>query len=111
MLSENLYIHVECNCILPEEQKGCRRRSRETKDQLLIDKAVIRNCKRRKSNFFMSWIDFRKAYDLVSHSLILESLRTIIAADNMVRLLGNSMKNWKTRLAANGADLGTVRIR
>ena len=111
MLSEKLYIHVEFNGILPEEQKGCRRRSRGTKDQLLIDKAVIPNCKRRKTNLFMSWIDFRKAYDLVPQSWILESLRIIGAADNMVRLLENSMKNWKTQLTANGADLGTVRIR
>ena len=51
ILSEKLYTHVESNGILPEEQKGCRRRSRGTKDQLLIDKAVIRNCKRRKNKF------------------------------------------------------------
>ena len=28
--------------ILPEEQKGCRRRSRGIKDQLLIDKAFLK---------------------------------------------------------------------
>ena len=28
-------------------QKGCRRKSRGTKDQLLIDKMVMRSCKRR----------------------------------------------------------------
>ena len=111
MLSEKLNTHVESNGILPEEQKGCRRRSRGTKDQLHIDKAVIRKCKRRKTNLFISWIDFRKAYDLVPYSWILQSLRIIGAAENMVRLLENSTKNWKTQLTANGADLGTVQIK
>ena len=70
MLCEKLYNHIESNGILPEEQKGCKRRSRGIKDQLIIDKSVIRNCKRRKTNLFMLWIDFRKAYDLVPHSWI-----------------------------------------
>ena len=40
---EELYKHLEKNKLLPDEQKGCRRRSRGTKDQLLINKIVIRH--------------------------------------------------------------------
>ena len=36
--------------ILPEEQKGCRRRSRRTKDQLLIDKTILKDCQKRHTN-------------------------------------------------------------
>lgn len=43
MLSENLYDHLYTENLLPAEQKGCRKRSRETKDQLLIDKMAIKN--------------------------------------------------------------------
>ena len=50
--------------ILAEEQKGFRRRSRGTKDQLLIDKAILKDCKRRNTNLAMAWIDYRKAYDI-----------------------------------------------
>ena len=70
IISDKLYLHLETQDLLPEEQKGCRKGSRGTKDQLLIDKAVIRNCKRRKSNLNMAWIDFRKAYDMVPHSVV-----------------------------------------
>ena len=42
-----IYDHLEADKFLPEEQKGCRRNSRGTKDKLLIDKMVIKNCKRR----------------------------------------------------------------
>ena len=53
-----LYQHLENENLLLEEQKGCRHASRGTKDQLLIDKAVIKNCKRRKTNLniWLGWI-------------------------------------------------------
>ena len=44
ILADEIYNHPEENDILPEEQKGCHRNSRGTKDQLLIDKAVMKNC-------------------------------------------------------------------
>ena len=61
-----LYQHLENENLLLEEQKGCRHASRGTKDQLLIDRAVIRNFEWRKTNPNMAWIDIRKAYDMVS---------------------------------------------
>ena len=44
--SEEIYSHLDSNCLLPKEQKGCRKKSRGTNDQLLIDKAIIRNWKK-----------------------------------------------------------------
>ena len=66
VIAEVMYKHLEG--ILPEEQKGCRRRRRGTEDQLLIDKAILNDCKRRHTNLAMAWIDYRKAYDMVPHS-------------------------------------------
>ena len=56
------------NNALPIEQKGCRRKSRDTKDQLLIDKMVLADCKRKHENLAMAWVDYKKAYDMVPHS-------------------------------------------
>ena len=47
MLAEKMYSHLERENVLPSEQKGCRKGSRGTKDQLLIDKTVLRDCKKR----------------------------------------------------------------
>ena len=44
------YQHVENENLLIEEEKGSRHASEDTKDQLLINEAVIRNFKRRKAN-------------------------------------------------------------
>ena len=65
IMGDELYKHLEEENLLPDEQKGCRRNSRGTKDQLLIDKMVIRNCKRRKSGLGMAWLEYKKAYDMI----------------------------------------------
>ena len=68
IFSEKIYQHLEANVLLPEEQKGCSKRSRGTKDQLLIDKAVLKEAKKAKRCLSMAWIDYRKAYDMVPHA-------------------------------------------
>lgn len=44
--------------ILLDEQKG----SRGTKGQLLMDETLLKDCKRRKINVAMAWIDYKKIY-------------------------------------------------
>ena len=66
-IAEEMCNYLEREKILPEEQKGCKRGSSGTKDQLLVDKAVLRDCKKRHTHLSMAWIDYRKAYDLVPH--------------------------------------------
>ena len=91
--------------LLPEEQQGCRRKSRGTKDQLLIDKTILKDCRKRRTNLAMAWIDYRKAYDFVPHSWILECLDMLGIADNVRSFLEKSMKKWKLLLNSNGSNL------
>ena len=58
IISEHLYSFSEEEKILPEEQKGCKRNRRGTKDQVLLDKAALKDCKRRSTNLEMAWIDY-----------------------------------------------------
>ena len=51
-----------------------KRNSRRTKDQILLRKAVLRNCKGRVTNLAMAWIDYKKVYDLIPHIWISECL-------------------------------------
>ena len=44
VVADEIYSHLEENDLLPEEQKGSCRNSRGTKDQLLTDNAVMKNC-------------------------------------------------------------------
>ena len=110
IVSEDIYCFMENENLFPEEQKGCRRNSRGTKDQLLIDKAVLKDCRKRRANLAMAWVDYKKAYDFVPHSWIIECLDMLGIAENVRTFLENSMKNWKLRLASNGLDLCDIDI-
>ena len=65
IFSEAIYGHFSCQELLSNEQKGCRKNSRRANDQLLIDKAIMKNCLRRLTNLSMEWLDYSKAYDMV----------------------------------------------
>ena len=111
MISDSMYKHLEVNKIMPWEQNGCAKRSRGTKDQLLIDKNIIRDCRTHKKNLVMGWIDYRKEYDMVPHSWIEEVMRVMEIADNIKKFMLDSMQRWKIRLEYEGKQLGEVRIK
>ena len=111
IFAEKIYDHLHTNSLLPDEQKGCRKQSRGTKDQLLIDREVLREARRKKRHLSMAWIDYRKAYDMLPHSWILETLGLIKVAKNIEDLLTKSMVDWKTVLTSGGERLGEVGIR
>ena len=111
IFAEKIYDHLHANSLLPDEQKGCRKQSRGTKDQLLIDREVLREARRKNRNLSMAWIDYRKAYDMLPHSWILETLGLIKVARNIEDLLKRSMGGWRTVLTSGGEELGEVMIR
>ena len=95
-IAESIYNFLDVNDKLPVEQKGCLKKSRGTKDQLLIDKMILRDCRKRHKNLGMAWIDYKKAYDMVPHSWILESLELVQVSGNILKFLKRSMANWQT---------------
>ena len=111
VISEAIYQHLDSNEMMPWEQKGCGRGSRGTKDQLCIDKGVMKDSKKRKTNLAMAWIDYKKAYDMVPHSWIIETLKFLRVADNIQNFLSKSMSSWKTRLESKGELIGEVQIK
>ena len=105
-----MYCFMENENLILEEQKGCRRESRGTKDQLLIDKTILKDCKKRRTNLAMAWTHYRTAYDFVPHSWILECLDLLGIADNVRSFLEKSMKKWKLLLTSNGSELCEVDV-
>ena len=89
---------------MQEKQRG-------TKDQLLVDKTVLNDCKKRHTNLGMAWIDYKKAYDMIPHLWILESLGLVQVSENIVEFIRKSMKNWNTNLTSRGEYLANVDIR
>ena len=56
-------------------------------------------------------IDYKKAYDMVPYSWIIECLDLIGVADNVKSLLVNSMEKWKIMLYSRNSELDEVEIK
>ena len=74
VIADQIYVHLDQEKLLPEEQKGYRKGSRETNDSLYIGRAATNEVKSRNKNLAMACIDYKKAYDIVPHSWIIECL-------------------------------------
>ena len=75
-----------------QKKKKMPWKSRGTKDQLLIDKTFLKDCKKRHTNSSVAWIDYKKAYEFVLHSLISECMNLFEIADNVRNFLEKSME-------------------
>ena len=106
LIADQIYAHLGQEKLLQEEQRRCRKGSRVTNDLLYIDRAVIKEVKSRNKNLAMGWIDCKKAYDLVSHSWIIEYLDFFGLAENIKSFLVNSMEEWKVMLCSGNFDRG-----
>lgn len=91
------------NAKLPKEQKGCYMKCRGTnKDQLLIDKMIMKNWRRHQTGLAMCDIDYKKAYDMLPRSCIMTFIEIVKVADNMRSAITKSMKNRNTHLTDGG---------
>ena len=103
-------MHLEDSGLLPKEQKGCRRGSYGCKDQLIVNKMILEDCKTRMKNLTTSWIDYRKAFDSVPHSWIIKTLELCKVSPEIIKFMDVNMKNWKTTLLLKHAT-GTLTSR
>ena len=105
ILAEELYEHLEKTNSSPWEQKGCRKGSRDTKDQLLIDTTIMKDCQRWLTSLATAWIDCPKAYNMVPQSWIRKCMEMFGVAVNVRSFVNTSMKQWNTELTRNMRNL------
>ena len=111
VIADQIYAHLDQEKLLPEEQKRCRKGSRETNHSLYIDRAVIKEVKARNKNLAVAWLDYKKAYVMVPHLWIIECLDLFEVAENIKSLLVNSMEKWKMMLCSENSVLGEAEIK
>ena len=108
ILAEQTYSFIESSYILPIEQKGCKRGSYGCKDQLLINRMFIENCKGGHRNLSMAWINYRKAFDSVPHDWLINALTINEISPIIINFLKINMSLWKTNLLLSH-EKGTLR--
>ena len=65
---------------------------------------ITENCYKKKRRLSTAWIDYRKAFDSVPHSLKLKSLDIYKVSPAIINFLKNSMKLWSTNLFLNDTE-------
>lgn len=91
MIGKHMNKHLEDGEFLPPEQKGVQRESRGTKDQLMIDKMVLHNLRRRLTHLAVAWTDYNKVYDMVTCSWTIKCVDWFGIANNIKKMMENSM--------------------
>ena len=66
------------------------------KDQLMINNAILENCRKRKKNLSTAWIDYIKAFDSVPHSWIIKCMALYKVHPKITNFTKSSMTRWKT---------------
>ena len=101
LLADSIYDHLSSGNFLEEEQAGCKKRCLGTKDQLLINKSILEDSKKRKRNLSMAWIDYRKAYDSVPHSWIIQCMELYKIHPVIKKIMAAHIQMWQTTITLN----------
>jgi len=71
---------------------------------LLISKAILIECKRRKKYLCMAWIDYQKAFERFSHRWIIKSLEIIGINTKVISITKKVMGYWRTRMCLHAEN-------
>ena len=72
----------------------------------LINTSSMRN-KTRQKKLAMAWIDYKQTYDMIPQSWMIQCLKI---SGEVIKLIENTMKNWRVELTAGGKFLTEVKI-
>ena len=97
---EEIYYSLTSRGLFPDEQKGCCKGSRGTAELLYIDQHIPDESKTRRKNRAMAWINYKKAYDMVPHCWIINSLKMYKISDEVINFIDKTMKTWRVELTA-----------
>ena len=91
-IMEEIYYSLTSRGLFLEEQKGCRKGFRGIAELLYIDQHILNENKTRRKNLDMDWIDYKKAYDMVPQSWIINYLK-MNKISNEVKLYRENHEN------------------
>ena len=88
--------HCELNNVITDEQAGGKKGVWGCAEQLLINKAVLKEVKKQRRNLITVWLDYAKAFDSVPHSWLFKALQLAKLPPKIIRLIEKTSKNWAT---------------
>ena len=101
IIADFIMEHCERNGIVTEEHAAGKRGSWGCADQLLINKMIYEEVVSNRRNLVTVWLDYKKAFDSVHHSWILESLKLAKVPDVIIQAISQLMLKWRTQARLN----------
>ena len=108
-IREEIYYLLTSRRLFPEEQKRCRKESRDTGELLYIDQHILNESKTRLKSIAMAWIDNKKAYDMFPQRWIINCLKMYKISHKVINFIEKTMKTWRMKLTA-GRNLAEAKI-
>ena len=87
--------HVMENSTWNEGQLGAVEGVLETINHLIIDRCIMEEVKTYHRNLSMAFYDYKETYDKVNHDWTLRIYKWMSIPENMIALLGESMKSGR----------------
>lgn len=103
-ITSKIQDYIEDREIMTEQQKGCRRLHKGCKEQLLTDMVILQQAHKNHRNLHMAYIDYKKAFDSVPHSWLIEVLRIYKINETIINFLEQIMTHWRTTLSLRQQD-------
>ena len=77
-------------------------------EQLLINKMVLDQVCKNRSNLSTMWFDYRKALDSISHHWLFEALRLAKLSEGIISNIRALAEKWTTKLILQTQESATV---
>ena len=109
-IREEIYDSLTSHGLFLDEEKGCCKGTRGIAELLYIDQHILNESKTRRKNLVIAWIDYKKAYDMVPQSWIINCLKMYKISHEVINFIEETMKTWRVELTAGGRNLAETKI-
>ena len=108
-IREEIYYSLTSRGSFPEEQKERLKGSRGAAELLYMDQHILNESKTRRKNLAMTWIDYKKAHDMVPQSWIINCFK-MYEISEVINFIEKTTKTWRVELTAGGRSLAEAKI-
>ena len=102
-IREEIYHSLTSRGLFPDEEKRCCKGSRGTAELLYIDQHSKWEQNQTEKRA-IGRIVYKKAYDMVPHSLIINSLKMYKISDEVINFIDKTMKIWRVELTTKNEE-------
>ena len=106
-LNHFLQDHCRENNIITDEQAAAKHGSWGCTDQLLVNKAIMKEVTKGRKNLFCIWMDYKKAFDSVPHDWLLKALGLAKVPPDIIEAIERLLKGWETKATLQTTN-GTI---